>query len=86
MNIPTTTTASGNSQLVGAGVGSGGADEVALLGPAGGGGADEVALLGPAGGFAAVRGAESTAVDVPADSRGGAPVSDWSCPFLGSVT
>src|SRR5882762_9780693 len=72
MNIPTTTTASGNPQLVGAG--------------AGGRGAGGVALLGPAGGFAAVRGAESTAVDAPTDSRGNAPVPDWPCPFLGSVT
>src|SRR5882757_2524126 len=73
MNIPTTTTASGNNQLVGAG--------------AGGGGAGEVVPLGPAGGLAAaVRGAGSTAVDAPTDSRRGAPVSDWSCPFPCSVT
>jgi len=71
MNIPTTTTASGNPQLVGAG---------------GGGGLGGVALLDPAGALAAVRGAASTAVDAPADARGNAPVSGWSCPFLGSVT
>jgi len=81
MNIPTITTTSGNPQLVGAGFGGGGAAEVALLGPAGGGGAGLVGLLGPAGGFAAVRGAVSTAVDAR-----NAPDSDWSSPFLGSLT
>src|SRR5882672_6227794 len=72
MNIPTTTTASGNPHLVGA--------------AAGGGGAGDVALLDPVGVLAAVCGVERRAVDTPPDSRGGAPVADWSCPFRGSVT
>jgi hypothetical protein len=54
MNIPTTTTASGSTQLVEVG--------------AGGGGAGVVGLLGPLGGVAGVRGAVSTAVDPAPDA------------------
>jgi len=72
MNMPTTTTASGSPQLVFAG--------------AGGGAAGAGALLDPGGVLSGVRGAVSTAVDAPADSRGNPPFPAGPCPFLESVT
>jgi hypothetical protein len=72
MNMPTTTTASGSPQLV--------------FGGAGGGAAGVGVLLDPGGVLSGVRGAVSTAVDVPPDSRGTALFPAGPCPFLESVT